>query len=237
MTTYKNANVAFPLIGTDKIIYAETYSFSVANTIGATATITVDKYDVFLSGVCPLPFGIYTFDGGATWNDATNTSINSGPNTSVTVTIRTAGASVKINYKVYATVGGGSTIPIQLSYGLIVDETESPLGDNSTYLWSNQGNNFSQKAAYDSRKPAPRVALAGVSPYDGTARNIPLPNDITSIPDVRVFEVDNSTLTVSIPTFTDTALNTGIRIDSSNLTLSTPVSANEYLIYIIYYPE
>lgn len=237
---YTKASIAEPLVITDKVMYAKTFTLSPTNSIG-TKTIDINISDTIQAAPGLLPFGLYTYDGGTTWNEISASS-SSALDTVLSVILGAEFRNdvIRFGVRVAATVGAGATIPIQVYLGLIDIPFGSPEYSgpdfNKTSFLNLDVERTEQKASYDSRFVAPRIHKLGVVPQDGTIYTIP--HGLASVPDIRPFEYYVPDNLVTPPVGPTVHHPTSFKVDSTNLYINTITNiANSYFGYIIYLPN
>ena len=140
----------------DRVVYAAQKTFTCTNSIGTqTFTILASETNINQFG---RPLGIFSTDGGSTWNDMGDVS-NTGssllnhatlPSLTVSATCASSGA-VSIVVTVNSTIGGGGTISLVVGLCLLAVDSPSPLPAVPT---------LSGKTAY-----ASRAKQGGLSQY------------------------------------------------------------------------
>lgn len=119
----------FPI---DQVIFSDVWNTSVTNSVN-TYTLTYGDTGVNQFG---RPIGIYSYDGGVTYNELwtqnipggsllTNSSSTARP--SVAITPMMGDGTLKFNCVVYSTVGAGSTIPLIIKVALLAVDSPSTL--------------------------------------------------------------------------------------------------------------
>lgn len=235
MTDYTKANIAVPLVQTDKVIVAKSLSYIVTNAIGITSFAFNTGDNLFQTDTYGLvPFGIFSYDGGSSYNSFTSTQ--STPTTGSPLPVRVSvdhtanNGDIRFKVNVTSTVGGGATIPIDIYVGLIEGI------NNVTRIYQNT-TQYAQKTAYDSRNPVPRIAFSG-SVFSNTGVNT-IPHGLNTIPDVRLYIYDTNqggTPAGSTETpFYSLTGNWALKIDSTNIYISTISSSGYIYNYEVYY--
>lgn len=113
---------------TDKVIFSTTVNTSISNTSNASITQTLPTT---ANQAGPI-IGIYSYDGGATYNEVGLYSVynragsgtNVLPNVTITLSSNVDG-SVTINGATRSTYGGGSTIPLIISLCILAPNNAS----------------------------------------------------------------------------------------------------------------
>lgn len=120
----KDGKVSYTTYGNiEQVLYAKSETFSIANSVGTT---TLTFQPPFTSITYPL--GIFSFDGGTTYYDFypyVTTAVTGVAPTVPSVQVKPhviSGGEVQLEFKVNATVGGGSTIPVIVNLVLVKSE-------------------------------------------------------------------------------------------------------------------
>jgi hypothetical protein len=228
------------LIGYDQVIWSNTLNLDVTNSAG-TYTFEDKVYgqvgsflnlsgnpDDSAVGQGPITFGIYSFDGGTTWNSIVQVSrAISGLSVQVEA-LQEGSGDTNIYVRVNSTVGGGATFPLIVKYGMIK-------GPNTMVILTYSDNEelkpkTQQSAILDSRTPVPKVHDSGYVPADGVLHTIT--HNLGYVPDVRIFYYYNqgtfypyNNVAGSIDYF---------RLSTTDIKI-TPINlSNAYYYYIIY---
>lgn len=225
------------LVNTDKVFVAQSASFSVPQYAGAPASTFIDVDPGLLVAENTyglLPFGIYSYDNGASWNSFTTVARSiSGVSVQVTASYYYPTDVARFQIRVVATVGSGTTIPVLVKYGFI--QLPSPDG-GPTVVNSSGGPLYSQKTAFDSRTPVPRIAkqyvVRGLGPISGSGIDLVIPHGSTSIPDVRIGAQNSTTNETYGLTGPSSAEIGDAKIDGTNITIIGTFDIITYFITI-----
>ena len=235
MADYTKANIAIPFTQTDKVIFAKPINKDVTNAIGITSFSFNTGDTLFQTDTYGLvPFGIFSYDGGTSYNSFTSTQ--STPTTGSPLPVRVSvdhtanNGDIRFKVNVTTTVGGGTTIPISIYVGLIE-------GINNNVSIFDGSTQYIQKTAYDSRTPVPRIALSG-SVLSNTGVNT-IAHGFSTIPDVRLYIYDTSsggspTGSTETPSYSITG-NWALKIDATNIYILTVASTGYTYNYEVYY--
>lgn len=233
MADYSKAETTWPVLPTDKIVYTDTGTITISNTTGLVGTLN----RIPLRGgtpslvYAPEIVGVYSYDGGTTWIPLSpfDTSLPAISGVSVRVNGRVDRAlgSLSADFVIYvdSTVGGGSTISIQVKFAIVVSK------DNIGYM--EVDHDYGQNTALDSRKPVPRIAKEDRVLSDGTSYVIP--HDVGAVPDVIAYYTYNSGYNTTQRFYT-IATAPAIYADASNLYINSINQSGYNITYRIYYP-
>src|SRR5947209_7168482 len=123
-------------ISIDRVIYAAQKSYTPNNSVGTqTFTIAASETNINQFG---RPLGIFSTDGGATWNDMGDVSdtgsslLSHASPPALTVSARVGSGNVSngevsIVVSVNSTIGGGGTFPLLIGICLLVVDNPLPL--------------------------------------------------------------------------------------------------------------
>jgi len=218
----------------DKIIVTDNQTFSVVD------AITVKSQTFITTGVTTnYEFvGIYSIDGGTTWTDLTgSTAIWSGftaaPSVEISGRIDTDG-TVRLSIDQRALINGGSnwTLLVKIAYMFDTENTSI----SSSLLTTD-------KILYDNQYSYMKVAVEGsTSVSSASAQTTTIAHGLGYIPVVSVRikrTIGKYNLTYSDFGLSGSILN-AVRVDSSNIYVSTPLigpTQTIYIYYKIYYEE
>lgn len=174
------ASILQPLVKTDNVLWADSLSPQIDNSIGFT-TITTDVSKHVVSNWGLVPIGIYSYDGGVTWQDC-NITTRDLPGLAVEVNLTANTSQLVSLVRVVSTVGGGATIPVQIFFCLL-----PPPQDSITNLHIDDAL-VKQITSYNSTNPVPKIAFKGAIPV-GLVDN-PISHNLGYIPDVFVYYSD-----------------------------------------------
>lgn len=233
---FTKAHFAAPLVDTDKVPYASTWNVEVPQYTGAPV---ITELTLPLTGLesandgfrGPIPFGIYSFDSGVSWNSFT-TTVRDVNNLNVQATMGYVFNNdlAKLAVRVDGTVGVGTTIPIRVKFGFIQQPdlylTLDDLG-NALPL-------YQQKTAFDSRTPVPKIAKT--FQVTGTGSTLTLPHLQSQIPDVRVGATNTAVFITTGLTGPNSIELDNISVDATNVYIPLSSTTSIYVI-IIYLPE
>lgn len=187
----------------DHVIFSQQWSTTVTNSIGT----SIQTWGDTLLNQFAYPIGIYSYDGGVTWNDfvpnpipggslLTNSNATIQPAVFVTPRVTAAGI-LSFGFAVKATVGGGATIPLIIRIGLLA--TSNPTITNgeliqsavnkSAYITSS-GGMFTQYRQI-SQTPDPTINSTAVPSHYAT-----IPHGLGQVPHLFVWWFDGTFQTI-----------------------------------------
>jgi hypothetical protein len=243
LSYYSGANL-------DQVIYSTIISTTVPNSVGVTNYVIGTP----LFGY-NWPVGIYSYDGGTTYNDfvpttlpggslLTNATSTTAPKVYITPPVDSSGnCTLRIDVK--ATVGGGSTIPIDARVALLaisdptgltvgVPTTQSSVGNKLAYTSSHEGLGVQYR----------QILLDSNSPLSTSTLNIyTVPHSVGAIPNPQVWFFDGTKNTIMSnywdvrykPLNANNGGVAGVAMDASNFYFSplTALASSEthYRIY------
>lgn len=224
------------LVNTDKVFVAQSASFSVPQYAGAPASTFID-YDpghIVAGNIYGLlPFGIYSYDNGVSWNSFTTVARNiTGVSVQVTASYYYPTDVARFQIRVVATVGSGTTIPVLVKFGFI--QLPSPV-EGATIVSSTGAPLYLQKTAFDSRTPVPRIATQFIVRGTGTGgggATITIPHGQSSIPDVRVGATNSTTSETFGLTGPSSEEIGDTRVDATNIYLTGTFTQYTYFVTV-----
>lgn len=220
-------NLALPAYEIDQIIFNKTYQLSVSNAIGIYLFDSILN-DIEAPGVWGLPVGIYSYDGGVSWEDIGIKEITTNQTylPSVELVARSdSDGGLTVTIEVFATVGGGGTIPITLSLSLIARDEHTIFDQTLT----------GDEISYISTGNYQKILSRGTVTDDNTFYTIP--HGLNYVPSFRFWDYSH----LSSPQAVSLGDNflTFAKIDATNLYFDftrVPGTGNKY-IYRLYYEE
>lgn len=233
----------------DQVLFSQVINTSVVNSV-ASSTL---NYGSTTIGQFAWPIGIYSYDGGLTYNDFVPTTLPGGsllthatsttaPAVFVTPKVDASGnLTFAINVK--STVGAGGTIPLILKIALLATATPS-----STFGPPIQSSNDNPQAYGSIHRSQPlqnrQINTDATSPLSAGVLNIfTIAHGLGVIPNPQVWHYDTFTNTIKGNFWRNTwkpigANNgdvTGIAMDSTNLYISPEAAlTNSYQQYRLY---
>jgi hypothetical protein len=214
-----DAAVAVPKYDIDKILYTNSVTLDVTNSVG-TQNFTLPIGNI--NGTDIVPVGILSYDSGTSWSDCIQGLTVSTFTIQKNVSVRFTPSATSINAQVVtrATVGSGTTYPLIIKYALIA---------KSTVTTSAEGTFSGNGAAYSSKASYMKIFTQGQTSVGAGFTTTTIPHNLGYEPVVNVFFNGEPAYTIASPT----VFSTGIVPDTSNLLIYT--NAATTIDYIIYY--
>jgi len=234
----------------DKVIFSNTGTFSATNTVGVTSVFTIPSPT---NGQESYPVGIYSVNGGTTWNDFTGDLGPWGSSLGIPTTIvpvmawAESGMSNTTTYRVKCSVlqGGGGTFPIIISVALLALKIPSPLTYIPT-IASGETKTSSTTITPTGGQVRYRRIIDTLATAAGSGTIIQVAHNSGYIPDVAWWTTDGSDVrkisstTVKFvhgSTTIDTLGVFGFAMDSTNFYMSSyPGLPNSLYFYRTYKP-
>lgn len=233
----------------DQVLYSQIINTSVTNTIGS-YTISGD-YNALLQGGWPI--GIYSYDGGTSYNDFVPTTIPGGsllahatsttaPAVFVTPKVDSLGGGLLFTIGVKNTVGAGGTIPLIIKIAVLATSTPSATG--STPIQSSENplayGNTHEGQTLQNRQ----ISIDSVSPVSTSTANIyTVSHNLGLVPNPQIWFNDGTNNTIMSnywdvrykPINSGNGGVAGVAMDSSNFYFS-PLNAlsSSFSIYRVY---
>lgn len=123
----------------DQVIYSNTYNLTINNTVSSSPQTFFYSLPTEIPNGSnwELPIGIFSTDGGTTWNDAGNVPSSSSLTNGLTLPAVTVGLymdrfpgpnyTLNIQVTVSSTIGGGSTFPLIVSVAILAPSSPTSL--------------------------------------------------------------------------------------------------------------
>lgn len=228
----------------DQVIFAGTFPYGVTNTVGS-YTFTESTNTSQLA----LPVGIYSTDGGTTWNDLgagiPTGSLNKGitkPPLFVQPNSLPDG-SIQFNVTVNSTIGSGSTFALLISIAMLATDTPSTMPGIPEL-----GGHKVAYSSLDTDTGAPtryrQITIRGSQPVTSGSTLVSVPYSLGYVPDLFVwFNTGPGTAISILPPLTFLSSSTGTLVpfsedyvlDSSNIYFA-PIGLSASYIYRGYKP-
>jgi hypothetical protein len=227
----------------DQVVYANTQTINITNSVNATVSIP------FTTAITSLirPIGIFSYDGGLTWNDlgavqgaAPSTSFSSVINTTTQCFISSGVAVLSATFQVTATVGGGGTIPIIVRIIGLADNPPPILGALPTL-----GSNPVAYSSTDSQKDAAgyrQIVQEGSFLTFGSTTIVTVPHNFGYVPDVNMWNFTGSRYNLSSTgwalsiTGAEVASYLGMAMDATNFYFVEIGTSGFFYKYRSYHP-
>ncbi len=196
----------------DRVIYATTLNMSVSNTVGSQNNFYSIPTDIY-----GYPLGIFSYDGGNTWNDLSVAIgyINNNSTPIITVQPLVTGSEIQFSAYVNATFGNSETIPLIINIAILAPYNITTIDFNA--IVTPKIISYQSTSGDRSLYSVYRNIVLDNQITAGTIENIP--HNLGIVPDIFVSVDDNGFTSFANEWSSDhdTSNSNGVALDSENL--------------------